>query len=381
MIGVCLKYQQRNYGSQLQARATIKILEDVGLDYRILQYNKKGIWFKIKNIYRVFNPIFLNDRIQDFYKSRSMSKHPQIVRRNKLFDNYSKKWFGEKTVSLDYYSDLQKYANSLDAVITCSDQLWSPAALGTNFYNLMFVPNKVRKISLASSFGVGQIPKYQIKATKRYLERIDYISMRENRGAEIVKELVGREVPVLMDPVFAYTKEEWEEIVPPKQIYDFPYIFCYYLGNNISHRKMAEEFAKEIGLKIVALKYQDSYLSYDSIFGDICPFEVDSDDFLNIIRGANYILTDSFHGCAFSVICEKEFFVFNRYVSDSVISKNTRLDTLCENLGLQDRRIMGVVKLSNKLQSAIDYSKVKYVLSGYIKKTKDYINNAFVGII
>lgn len=68
MIGVCLKYMMRNYGSQLQARATIKVLEDMGLKYEILQYNKKGIIFKLKALPRIFNPVFVNDKLLSLQK-------------------------------------------------------------------------------------------------------------------------------------------------------------------------------------------------------------------------------------------------------------------------------------------------------------------------
>ena len=146
-----------------------------------------------------------------------------------MFDDYSREHFFSKTVFLDYFKDLQIQAEKYDAVVTCSDQLWSPAGLGTNFYNLMFVPDGVRKISLSSSFGVSKIPSWQVKRTREYLERIEHISVRENQGKVIVKELTGRDVPVLMDPVFAYTKEEWEEIVPLSSRYDYPYILAYFL--------------------------------------------------------------------------------------------------------------------------------------------------------
>lgn len=108
-------------------------------------------------------------------------------------------------------------ARRYDAVVTGSDQLWSPAGLPTNFYNLMFVPDEVRKISYASSFGVGQIPWYQKRRTANFLKRLDYISMRENRGSEIVKELTGLDVPVILDPVFNFNKEQWEKLIPVKK--------------------------------------------------------------------------------------------------------------------------------------------------------------------
>lgn len=380
MIGVCLKYMMRNYGSQLQARATIKVLEDMGLKYEILQYNKKGIIFKLKALPRIFNPVFVNDKLLSLQKKKNLREVPQVKIRNRLFDAYCEKHFAAHTVCVDYFNELQKKAEKYDAVITCSDQLWSPAGLGTNFYNLMFVPQNVRKISFASSFGVSKIPSYQIRRTKEYLTRIEFISVRENQGQKIVKNLTGRDVPVLMDPVFVYTKQEWEKLVPLENIYDFPYILTYFLGDNIQFRKRVEDFAKQKGLKIVAIKFSNSYLEYDKCFGDIAPFDIDPDKFLNLIRGASYICTDSFHGCAFSIICEKPVAIFNRYAEGSSSSKNSRIDSLCDNLNLKQIRADEKSNLLEIFSKHIDYLSVKKHLLVYIKKSKSYLNEAFDGI-
>lgn len=370
----------RNYGSQLQARATIKVLEDMGLKYEILQYNKKGIIFKLKALPRIFNPVFVNDKLLSLQKKKNLREVPQVKIRNRLFDAYCEKHFAAHTVCVDYFNELQKKAEKYDAVITCSDQLWSPAGLGTNFYNLMFVPQNVRKISFASSFGVSKIPSYQIRRTKEYLTRIEFISVRENQGQKIVKNLTGRDVPVLMDPVFVYTKQEWEKLVPLENIYDFPYILTYFLGDNIQFRKRVEDFAKQKGLKIVAIKFSNSYLEYDKCFGDIAPFDIDPDKFLNLIRGASYICTDSFHGCAFSIICEKPVAIFNRYAEGSSSSKNSRIDSLCDNLNLKQIRADEKSNLLEIFSKHIDYLSVKKHLLVYIKKSKSYLNEAFDGI-
>ena len=369
----------RNYGSQLQARATIKVLEDMGLEYEILQYNKKGLWFKIRSLPRIFNPVFVNDKLLALQKKKNLKEVPEVGLRNKLFDEYSKKHFSGKTISVDYYSELRKRAEKYSAVITCSDQLWSPAGLGTNFYNLMFVPENVRKVSFASSFGVSIIPSYQIKKTREFLKRIEYVSMRENQGAAIVKELTGRDVPVLMDPVFVYTKEEWNNIVTKETVYDYPYILAYFLGDNIEYRKRVEEFAKKHSIKIVAIKFSNSYLEYDKTFGDVSPYDVDPDKFLNLLRGAEYVCTDSFHGCAFSIIMEKKVAVFNRYIDESKSSKNSRIDSLCDNLELHSIRANEQTNLDEVLLKEIDYPKVKKNLRKYIDATKLYLAKAFEG--
>lgn len=379
-IGLCLKYEQVNYGSKLQALATLRLMEELGHECKVIHYGKAGLWFKIKALPRIFDATFRQDKIEDWSRNNALKKHPKLApmfeQRKEMFRQYDAKYFDKYEVKGMYFRDIQKIAKQFDAVVTCSDQLWSPAGLGTNFYNLNFVPDYVRKISLASSFGVSKIPWYQKKATAKYLNRIDFVSCRENRGAEIVKELTGRDVPVLMDPVFAFNKEQWNKLVPVKQIYKSPYIFCYFLGSNIAYREAVKEFAENKKMKIVFLKFLDQYVEYDERFGDITPFDVDPHSFLNILRGAEYVFTDSFHGCAFSILMQKKFVIFNRYAVTSGSSKNSRIDTVCSNLGLDSRRVTEKSDLEAVMNEKIAWDKVIENTKVYRERMWNYIKEA-----
>lgn len=381
MIGVCLKFENKNYGSKLQALATIRKFEELGMKFEIIHYNKRGLWFKIKSIPRLFNPIFLQDKKELKKRQFAFNKHPEIKKkielRNRYFNEYDEKYFNHFQVICDYFSDLKKQAYKYNAVITCSDQLWSPAGLSTNFYNLMFVPDKIKKISFASSFGVSKIPWYQYKRTRKYLNRIEHISVRENSGQKIVYDLTGKIVPVLLDPVFAFDKKEWDKIVPPKTIYNFPYIFCYFLGTNVMHRKVVKTFAQDKGLKIVSINHLNNYVEYDNNFADYAPYDINPNDFLNLIRSAEFVCTDSFHGTAFAIINEKQFVVFNRYSDHSSISKNSRIDTICDILELNHRRVNEETNLDEILPVKIDYQPIKGLLQVYKQKMTDYLNKSF----
>lgn len=381
MLGVCLKYTQNNYGSKLQALATVRMFEKLGVDYEIIRYNKKTFGFYLKSIPRFFNWVFINDRYCQIQRAIAFKNHPEVKkeveRRNRAFESFDV--FFEDNLSEVYssYSKLKKICpEKYDKVITCSDQLWSPSALGSGFYNLMFAPKEILKISWASSFGVSKIPWYQVGRTRKYLKRIEHISMRENRGAEIVKEFTDREVPVLMDPVFAFDKKEWNEMVPSADPEWDKYMFCYFLGSNSEHRSAAEKIAKEKGLKIVTIRHLDEYVASDENFGDYAPYDVDPVRFLNILRNAEYICTDSFHGTAFSIIFEKKFLVFDRYSNKSTNSKNSRIDSLCDNLGLKNRRYDAERNFISDIEHHIDYDTVLSGVSKYRAKTKEYLSSA-----
>ena len=382
MIGVCIKYFHENYGGMLQAFATIKMLESREMEYELIRYKKNlTLRKKIKSIPRLLNTVLLKDKYEAFLKKKGMMKHPEFAENNairmKAFDEFKKNKFIKLSTEYVGYKELCKGAKKYSAVISGSDQLWSPAGLPTNFYNLMFVPDEVRKISYASSFGVSQIPWYQTKRTANYLKRLDYISMRENRGSEIVKELTGKDVPTILDPVFMFDKEGWERLIPVKREIAEPYIFAYFLGETAEHRKVVEKAAKKLGCKIVALRHLDQYVPNDDNFGDIALYDVAPDRFLNLLRGASYVCTDSFHGSCFSIIHRIPFVTFNRYADGSKHSKNSRIDTLCGNLGLQERRYNTKVTLDKQLTSEIDWNLVGEKLLKLKRDTDKYINTAF----
>lgn len=385
MIGICIKYFHENYGGLLQAYATVSMLEARGVDYELIQYEKRhtpiGI---VKSLPRLLNGVLLNDKYEAFLKRKGMNQHPDFAKndavRRKAFRKFKESHFTKLSPVFKGFDALRKGAERYSAVVTGSDQLWSPAGLPTNYYNLQFVPDNIRKISYASSFGVKNIPWYQKKRTAAFLNRLDYISMRENRGSEIVKELIGKDVPTILDPVFMFDKEGWENLIPVKKEIEKPYIFAYFLGETAEHRKAVEEAAKTLGCKIVALRHLDQYVPNDENFGDIALYDVAPDRFLNLLRGAFYVCTDSFHGSCFSIIHRIPFVTFNRYAEGLKYSKNSRIDTLCGNLGLQDRRYNSQSTLDKQLISQIDWELVKEKMLKLKNDTDKYLDKAFGGV-
>lgn len=184
MIGVCIKYFHENYGGMLQAYATVSMLEARGLDYELIQYEKKRTPIgMIKSLPRLLNGVLLNDKYEAFLKKKGMKQHPEFAKNDAIRMNAFRKFkevhFTKLSPVFKGYDALSNGARRYSAVVTGSDQLWSPAGLPTNYYNLQFVPDDIRKISYASSFGVKNIPWYQKKRTAAFLNRIDFISIYE----------------------------------------------------------------------------------------------------------------------------------------------------------------------------------------------------------
>jgi len=202
--------------------------------------------------------------------------------------------------------------------------------------------------------------------------------MRENQGSAIVKELTGKEVITVLDPVLMFNADSWNKLIPVKTEFSEPYIFAYFLGRNTKFREAVKEMAEKTGYKIVTLRHLDQYIEEDEYFGDYAPYDIDPAEFLNMLRGASFVCTDSFHGSVFSIIYRKKFIVFNRYDEESKHSKNSRIDTICKNLGLENRRYNG--ELYKRIIEDIDYDAV-YKKYKILQKAADkYLNEAFSSV-
>ena len=378
-LGLCACYNHKNYGSQLQSYATTVELKKRNIDYEIIRYKKKITpLLLIKAIPRLFNLVFINDRIIETFQKKLMLKlHSQLAEqnavRNDAFNKFSENRFKKLSPIYYGYDELKKQSEKYTAVMVGSDQLWSPSGITSNFYNLMFAGHSCTKISYATSFGVSQIEQRYHKIYKNFLDRLNYVSVRENSGKVIVDKLSINDAVVVCDPVILLDSDEWLEEIPNKNLFNEPYIFAYFLGKSQEYRDEVTKFAKEKNLKIVTELHMDSYNKADRGFGDYTPFDIGPAEFVNLIRNAKYIFTDSFHGSVFSMLYKKQFSIFNRYSNDSVSSKNSRIDSFCETYGLNDRRFSGNI---NDVENAIDYDCVLEKVKNHRMLSKAFLDNA-----
>lgn len=380
MLGLCICYYNYNYGSMLQAYATIKEMEKRNISYQIVGYQKeKTIPFLVKNAFRIFNKTWLSEKklvIQKKISCKLNKKYAENMKvRNRYFLDFKNEFFEPNVRLCKGYRELEEAANDYEAVLVGSDQMWSPSGLATNFYNLMFVPQNVRKISYASSFGVSKIPVYQKKRTRQYLNRIEYLSVRENSAAEIVKELTGRFAKVAVDPTMLLSKEEWDEFSGDAKVVKDKYIFAYFLGTNKKHRDEVKKLKEATGLKIVTLRHLDEFVADDEDFGDLAPYRIGPKEFINLIKNAEYVCTDSFHGSVFSSLFQKQFMTFSRYDENALVSKNSRIISLLQNLGLEQRHFVGG-NIVDQITKTIDYTSVEHRRKHMIDSSKQFLNEA-----
>lgn len=377
-IGLAVCYDTPNYGSQLQVLATIKAVERLGYETEIIRYKKKLTpVFLLQSLPRLFNGTFLRTKIAAKQKQKKIQKDPDIKRnteiRKRRFRDFANHYFTNLSEPYWGWEELvKKSSKNYDGFLCGSDQLWLPQNLGSHFYTLEFAPDQKPKIAYATSFGVSEIPEYQRKRTARYLSRFQALSTREISGEKIIKSLTGREAPVVCDPTMLLDTQEWIKLIPDRKVLEKPYVFCYFLGTDESHRKAAEKLKEQTGLPLVSCPFLDNFVEADKKFGDIQLFDMDAADFINLIRHAQYILTDSFHGSIFSILNHKKFLVFDRFRKGKN-SRNSRIESLCGILGLNSRRYQGDV---TAVFSAVDYQKVEDRMDKLRRKSLSYLKKA-----
>lgn len=357
-----------NYGSLLQTYALQRFIKKNNYESEILYYSENYA----KKLIRLANLSYFIAKFKVVFRNIFFRIiHQQLYNKIKLRRNIFYKFINERLVltdRIDGRKELEEKIKNYNIVLLGSDQVFHPGNFLMDYFTLTFVPDKIKKIAFAPSFGVSKIPNYQKKKTKFYLNRFDNLSVREKSGQKLISDLIGKEAPIVCDPTLLIDNADWEELSGGKRIVCENYIFCYFLGANRRHREFANKFKKETGYIIVALQHLDEFVKGDLEFSDRAFFDVDPFNFLNLISNADYVLTDSFHATIFSIIFKKNFFVFNRYSGTTNLSTNTRISSILESFDLADRRLDGTEDITNCINIKIDYSCVVSEL----KKLRDF---------
>lgn len=378
-------YFQHNYGSMLQAYATQMALDKLNLENETIDI--AGFNHEIKKAKMLYfakasltSDILLsklgmakNVLIKKF--SKNDYARLSCVRANK-FDAFSKKYF---RLSPRYNSKAElgdKCKENYSAVLVGSDQLWLPGNIAADYYTLNFVPEAVNTIAYATSFGQSSLPNDSAKKASFFLKKIKHIGVREESGQKLVKQLANRDVPVVCDPTLLFTGEEWMGIQQQEPLLKEKYILCYFLGNNPPHRDFASRLKKETGCKIVALTHLDEFVKSDEGYADETPYDIDPADFLNLIRNAEYVCTDSFHCSVFSILYKREFYTFRRYNRNTRQSTNSRLDTLFNLAGIKGRLLTGNEKIEDCLRINTDFDAAHRKLAEVRWQSYEYLRNA-----
>lgn len=370
-IGILtLYYRNHNFGGLLQAYALQKAVEGMEISaeqicYKmgqapksrkiILNIGYKGVWGTIKML----------------FKSNRKANRLELARSD-AFDRFEK-IVPHSNLIYDFNS-LAEAVSVYDAFIVGSDQVWNA---GSDFprFCLDFVKGK-RKLSYAASLNADSLTRKQQTELVQYLNDFSGISVREQDIANILKTLVRKDIRCVMDPVFLLDDNEWRRISKKPKLRE-DYVLCYLLGDDRKQRDTVAEFAQSTNCKLVFFPHiiNECYRECDSNFGDVQETSGGPEEFLGWIENAKYVITDSFHAMAFSVIFHKNFFALPRYVQGKK-KMNNRQTNFLESVGLGKRfvDIDGLKAFRNNEQ--INYTDVDNVIAQRRQESFNYLKTA-----
>lgn len=324
----------RCYGAVMQTYATCRLLEEAGHDVTVIN--------------------IIDPKLRNFYKKLGNLKY---IIREWQFYRFKKKYFSRMTVKT--YSMEEQQLPDADYTIVGSDQVWNrdiTDRFGKAFY-LDFVPENQKRVAFCSSFGkaVWSEDEEYTNGLKKEFEKFYAISIREKSGVEIMKDVFGLDSVNLQDPTISYGK--FEGLILNEKKIDC--IFPFLLNTSAEAKSRASFVAKELATPLYVNNRRSAYLLGGPLH------------WLTKIHNAKYVITDSFHGLALSILFHKQFFVF---CADP--KKFTRLQSLLELLSLQDRYIKSeedFAKRKNELIKPIDYQAVDTILKKEQEKSREFI--------
>ena len=351
-------YKTYNYGAMLQAYALTKTINNMGVDCRQISYirDKKGLFLrKIRRIIQVpgrQRRVFFEIQLKKLSGKISGRKPSQYtICTIEAFDRFAEEIPHTEVVNRD---TIQNLVPDFDVFVVGSDQVWNPEFVTMRFF-FDFLPDDKRRASYAASIRVPRYEKKEGRIIRGLLEKFCCITVREKGAVQILKRIgVDKDIKVVLDPTMLLTKDSWCEMLTDPEIYD-KYVLTYLIRDNSVRRKI-EELARERGLKIIEVTRPndesrpegDLYIQLDY---------VGPREFAGLIKNAEFVFPDSFHGTALSVIFQKEFVVISGDNTDE------RKHSILAALGLKNRIVSPDGDIQATMNNPIDYQIVEKKLS------------------
>lgn len=323
-VGIITMHRVINYGSALQAYALQQIVRNLGYDCEIIDYiypngyhlslfPKIPIW---KSVIR-----FIIQLAYGF---------PRKIR-IKLFNSFYTDFLKLSSTRYETQEQLQKNPPYYDIYITGSDQVWNPKYVGEDTSFMLSFVTRAPKIAYSPSFATGSIPDKYKTLYGKYINKYQAISVREEKGCQIVKDITGKKASIVLDPTLLLRAECYEPIIEKGSIHiNGPYILAYILDYSFDFNpypfieRLIIHIQQKIGYKVCLLGVSERRMLF--IPGTTRLQKVGPAEFLYLFKNASYVITSSFHGTAFSLIYNKPFYsIMDRNSTDNRILNLLRL--------------------------------------------------------
>lgn len=363
-IGILTYHRAENYGALLQAYGMRTFLQQQGFDASFVDY-----WPNYHDSY--FNIFSLNKFKRSGVKAKIQYLFETVVfyglkrRRKRNLQSFMKNQLGLPEEIK--YSSNKAVCNEFDVVVYGSDQIWRkqnlPGCKGYDFWYFGSDNVTAKKISYAGSMGTINTTPEEDEQLKPYFERFAALAVREAPLKDYLAKM-GLNSTVVLDPVFLLDKEDWRKMYSSSKSavrQKGKYILYYNLLSNAESTAFANQFSDKTGLPIIEISKKYEIKQLGARYNHTASVQ----EFLSLIDHAEYVVSNSFHGVAFSIIFEKQFYAIG------MGARANRVQSLLSALEISDRYV------DNKVVNAcIDYDKVGERIELLRKQSVDYLKNA-----
>lgn len=374
-IGIITILKVNNYGAELQAYATQKVLQLMGYDAEIIDYLfYKNPRHKRTQMSKPTARMSLRKHLQELlYPIVAQWKARNYRELQRVRDAKFERFHDENTKQSVCYDTIDKLKSAkldYDVLMTGSDQVWNPGIYSSlDPYLLRFGDDSLRRIAYAASFGVSQLPDDVRNYYREALMRYSAIGVREDNAVNLVKNLSGKDAKLVLDPTLLLDKEQWMKVAKPVEgLPDKPYVLIYELSDIPFIKQVAMYIAEKTGLPIVRICKNASPEDKEEEILNI--INAGPAEFLYLFNKAGYVVTNSFHGTAFSINFGKQFYT----VIPLGKSNNSRQKSILKLMGCEERMLTegGEMPAMEKL----DTDRINEKLRVQRQNSMDFLKNA-----
>lgn len=350
-VGILTFYLNHNYGSTMQCYALKKAIQKI-CDYEV----------------KVIPHVFVDKIVNGFGE---LYLREQYDERIKKFDDFLK---GEIECTDEHISNINKEnAPECDYYVVGSDVIWNTGLTqnDTNYFLDFADGMDVTKIAYVPSLGVNDVKRLNRDIFDKYIDKFDYLSVREKKDIPFIKEFTSKEVVNVLDPTLLLDKEDYLELIEGEEKNTSKFILLYLVYDRTENVTKIIDYANRIslekGYKVIHFIYNIPFYIYEER-GESFAFSGPK-EFLWYMNNAELIITNSFHGIAFSIIFRKAFYVSVRE------SGTTKLEGILEELDLKDRIFKKGISLEN-VSFYLDYKEVNKKLDDLKNKSYEYLKRS-----
>lgn len=363
-IGIITFHKACNYGAVLQAYALQTKLKKMFWEYdvEIIDYYCPAIEDRTSPFYYIKDGNFIKNVLRYMYLFIPKYK------RYKKFNEFREKYLSATRIRYDI-ENINRVSDDFLAVFVGSDQVWNiNATKGDRNYFLEPLSDRVLKCSYAASFGFEEVVKEHYDEILSMVKKFNYISVRESIGIDDLFNKNNIKATVNVDPTMLLERKEWDELIVdvekmPKKGYIL--LYCVLKTNRLVN--YAKNLSEKTGLQVYSISNQREFSEFKQIKN--CGVE----EFISLVKNANYVLTTSFHGTVFSILYHKKFVT----EIDTWLSRNTRVENLLETLDMKSRTIENS---KFDIDSEIRWDAVEAKLKACVKNAENYLNTIKIAL-